>query len=84
MAKISGKVKNRLKLIKAGYTNDSVVMGEYLASESANDLTLEEAHELYMLAQSYANGDKFYTILGNNPGYFINCLDDSDVVIDFS
>lgn len=84
MAKISDKVKNRLELIKAVYATNSNSMGEILASEQANYLTLEEAHELYMLAQSYANGDGFYTILGDNPGYFVNCLDETDTIPNFS
>lgn len=81
MVKINDKVKNRLELIKVAYHGDDVVMLEVLASESANYLTLEEAHQLYMLAQNYANGDKFYTILGDDPGKFVNCVDSNDVII---
>lgn len=44
MVKINDKVKNRLELIKVAYHGDDVVMLEVLASESANYLTLEEAH----------------------------------------
>ena len=38
---------------------DDVVMGEILASEKADGLTIEESFYLYILAQNWANGDEF-------------------------
>lgn len=84
MANISKKVLNRLESLKSVYKNNSNCMGEILANEPANNLTLEEAHELYMLAQNYANGDRFYTVLGDDPGWFRNCFDEDDVIEDYS
>lgn len=34
-------------------------MGEILASEKADGLTIEESFYLYILAQNWANGDEF-------------------------
>lgn len=78
------KVQRKLDEIKEMYRDSEVVMGELLASISAEGLNLEEAHELYMLAQNYANGDRFYTILGDNEGTFVNCLDETDTITDWS
>ena len=46
--------------------------------------TIEEACELYMRAMNMANGDRFYTVLGDDPGYFVNCFDNDDVIEDWS
>ena len=35
-------------------------MGDMLDSVSADGLSIEEAHWLYMRAMEWANGDKFY------------------------
>lgn len=50
--------KMSLKL-KELYHGDDVMMGDILASEKADGLTLEESFYLYILAQNWANGDEF-------------------------
>ena len=45
--------------LKELYHGDDVVMGEILASEKADGLTIEESFYLYILAQNWANGDEF-------------------------
>lgn len=82
--KISEKVTKRLDRIKKEYMNQDNVVSEVLATESADGLTIEEACELYMRAMNMANGDRFYTVLGDNPGYFVNCFDEDDVIEDWS
>ena len=82
--KISKKVTKRLDKIKEEYINQDNVMSEVLATESADGLTIEEACELYMMAMNMANGDRFYTVLGDDPGYFVNCFDKDDVIEDWS
>ena len=82
--KISEKVTKRLDRIKKEYMNQDNVVSEVLATESADGLTIEEACELYMRAMNMANGDRFYTVLGDNPGYFVNCFDEDDVIDDWS
>ena len=47
--------KMSLKL-KELYHGDDVVMGEILASDRADGLTIEESFYLYILAQNWANG----------------------------
>lgn len=46
-------------ILKELYHGDDVVMGEILASEKADGLTIEESFYLYILAQNWANGDEF-------------------------
>lgn len=82
--KISKKVTKRLDKIEEEYKNQDNVMSEVLATESADGLTIEEACELYMRAMNIANGDRFYTVLGDDPGYFVNCFDEDDVIEDWS
>lgn len=82
--KISKKVTKRLDKIKEEYMNQDNVMSEVLATESADGLTIEEACELYMRAMNMANGDRFYTVLGDDPDYFVNCFDKDDVIEDWS
>lgn len=82
--KISKKVTKRLDKIEEEYKNQDNVMSEVLATESADGLTIEEACELYMIAMNMANGDRFYTVLGDNPGYFVNYFDEDDVIEDRS
>ena len=82
--KISKKVTKRLDKIKEEYMNQDNVMSEVLATESADGLTIEEACKLYMRAMNMANGDRFYTVLGDDPGYFVNCFDNDDVIEDWS
>ena len=82
--KISEKVTKRLDKIKEKYKNQDNVMAEVLATESADGLTIEEACELYMRAMNMANRDRFYTVLGDNSGYFVNCFDEDDVIEDWS
>lgn len=82
--KISKKVTKRLDKIEEEYKNQDNVMSEVLATESSDGLTIEEACELYMRAMNMANGDRFYTVLGDNPGYFVNCFDEDDVIEDWS
>lgn len=81
---ISKKISKRLDKIKEEYMNQDNVMSELLATKSADGLTIEEAHELYMRAMNMASGDRFYTVLGDNPGYFVNCFDEDDVIEDWS
>lgn len=45
--------------LKELYHGDDVVMGEILASERADGLTVEESFYLYILAQNWSNGDEF-------------------------
>lgn len=51
--------KMSLQKLKELYHGDDVVMGEILASERADGLTIEESFYLYILAQNWANGDEF-------------------------
>ena len=51
--------KLSLEKLKGLYQEDDVVMGEILASEKADGLTIEESFFLYILAQNWANGDEF-------------------------
>lgn len=51
--------KMSLPKLKELYHGDDVVMGEILASERADGLTIEESFYLYILAQNWANGDEF-------------------------
>ena len=51
--------KMSLQKLKELYHGDDVVMGEFLASERADGLTIEESFYLYILAQNWANGDEF-------------------------
>ena len=51
--------KMSLEKLKVLYHEDEVVMGEVLASEKADGLTIEESFYLYILAQNWANGDEF-------------------------
>lgn len=52
-------VVQKMSLLKELYHVDDVVMGEILASEKADGLTIEESFYLYILAQNWANGDGF-------------------------
>lgn len=52
-------VVQKMPLLKELYHGDDVVMGEFLASEKADGLTIEESFYLYILAQNWANGDEF-------------------------
>lgn len=52
-------VVQKMSLLKELYHGDDVVMGEILASEKADGLTIEESFYLYILAQNWANGDEF-------------------------
>ena len=49
-----------LKELKDLYKEDSICMGELLAWANADDLTIEQAFELYIKAKQWADGDKFY------------------------
>lgn len=51
-------VVQKMSLLKELYHGDDVVMGEILASEKADGLTIEESFYLYILAQNWANGDE--------------------------
>lgn len=51
--------KLSLEKLKGLYQEDDVVMGEILASEKADGLTIEESFFQYILAQNWANGDEF-------------------------
>ena len=52
-------VVQKMSLLKELYHGDDVVMGDILASEKADGLTIEESFYLYILAQNWANGDEF-------------------------
>ena len=56
--------KMSLQKLKELYHGDDVVMGEILASEKADGLTIEESFYLYILAQNWANGDEFFRNCG--------------------
>lgn len=51
--------KMSFEKLKVLYREDEVVMGEILASEKPDGLTIEESFFLYILAQNWANGDEF-------------------------
>lgn len=51
--------KMSLLKLKELYHGDDVVMGEILASERADGLTIKESFYLYILAQNWGNGDEF-------------------------
>lgn len=51
--------KMSLQKLKELYHGDDMVMGEILASEKADGLTIEESFYLYILAQNWANGNEF-------------------------
>lgn len=52
-------VVQKMSLLEELYHGDDLVMGEILASERADGLTIEESFYLYILAQNWANGDEF-------------------------
>lgn len=50
--------------IKKDYVESEVCMGELLASEPADGMTIEEAFEMYVRLMNYANGDEYYRVIG--------------------
>ena len=53
-------MKNILEGIKVLYHKNDVCMSELLATIPADNLTLEQAFELYIMARKWADGDKFF------------------------
>lgn len=62
---MKSKLLEKLEKIKKEYETSEVCMGELLDSVSADGLSIEEAHWLYMRAMEWANGDKFYIHFGD-------------------
>ena len=62
--------KNRVPLsfnkVKDMYHESDVIMGEMLASISADGMSIEDAFYLYIAAQNWANGDEFIQIFGDD------------------
>ena len=62
---MKSKLLEKLEEIKKEYETSEVCMGEMLDSVSADGLSIEEAHWLYIRAKEWANGDKFYIHYGH-------------------
>ena len=56
-------------------------MGELLADFPTDGLSIEEVHEVYMMMQNWANGDKFYTAIGSDEDILVNCLDETETIV---
>ena len=62
---MNSKLLKKLDEIKTEYLESVVCMSEMLDSVSADGLSIEDAHWLYMRAMEWANGDQFYIHFGN-------------------
>ena len=69
--------KISLEKLKVLYHEDEVVMGEILASEKANGLTIEESFFLYILAQNWANGDEFSWACGGVEEEWVSLVEEA-------
>lgn len=58
------KAQEMLNFLKSEYLESDVCMAEVLAYTSANELTFEEAFEVYIEAMRWSDGDTFYKRLG--------------------
>lgn len=63
---MNSRLLKKLEEIKKEYETSEVCMGEMLDSVSADGLSIEDAHWLYMRAMEWANGDKFYIHIGED------------------
>ena len=69
--------KMSLEKLKVLYREDDVVMGEILASEKADGLTIEESFFLYILAQNWANGDEFSWACGGVEEEWVSLVEEA-------
>ena len=69
--------KMSLEKLKVLYHEDEVVMGEVLASEKADGLTIEESFFLYILAQNWANGDEFSWACGGVEEEWVSLVEEA-------
>lgn len=69
--------KMSLEKLKVLYHEDEVVMGEILASEKADGLTIEESFFLYILAQNWANGDEFSWACGGGEEEWVSLVEEA-------
>ena len=69
--------KMSLEKLKVLYREDDVVMGEILASEKADGLTIEESFFLYILAQNWANGDEFSWACGGEEEEWVSLVEEA-------
>ena len=69
---MNSKLLKKLDEIKKEYLESVVCMGEMLDSVSADGLSIEDAHLLYMRAMEWANGDKFYIHFGHDDNIVSN------------
>ena len=70
-------VVQKMSLLKELYHGDDVVMGEILASEKADGLTIEESFYLYILAQNWANGDEFSWACGGVEEEWVSLVEEA-------
>ena len=76
------KVEKKVQQIAKEYVNSEVCMGELLAQIPCGRLSIEEAHEVYMQMQQWANGDEFYTKLGDGDEKTLyDCLDQTKTIV---
>lgn len=66
-----------LEKLKVLYQEDVVVMGEILASENADGLTIEESFFLYILARNWANGDEFSWACGGVEEEWVSLVEEA-------
>ena len=69
--------KLSLEKLKGLYQEDDVVMGEILASEKADGLTIEESFFLYILAQNWTNGDEFSWACGGEEEEWVSLVEEA-------
>ena len=69
--------KMSFEKLKVLYRGDEVVMGEVLASEKADGLTIEESFFLYILAQNWANGDEFSWACGGVEEEWVSLVEEA-------
>lgn len=78
------KREMRSKIIKIckEYKKGDLSMGDLLATLPCGRLTIGDAHEVYMLMQQWANGDEFYTKLGDGDEKTLyDCLDQTKTIV---
>ena len=69
--------KMSFEKLKVLYREDEVVMGEVLASEKADGLTIEESFFLYIFAQNWANGDEFSWACGGVEEEWVSLVEEA-------
>jgi len=75
------EIEKKLVAITKLYGKDDLSMGDLLATVPCGRLTIEDAHEVYMIMQMWANGDKFYTSLGTDEKTLVNCLNETEKIV---